>query len=175
MKRMIRGVAWCLALAVTAGCTYQRAFISYSESGNDVQLAATGWEGRSLGPVSANQGGAIWASCTKIAKGSLWVLMDKTRKMGGNAIGEIRWVPQNPKQTTSDPTCKQKWGWFLVWPVLVTPGFMSAKVEAVAYSIPEGEATRTGMYRVPEDLEGRVAVARRIVEDMAVAASGCAY
>jgi hypothetical protein len=164
---MIRGVAWCLVVAAAAGCTYQRAFISYSESGEDVRLAATDLEGRKLGPVSANQGGAIWASCTKVAQGSLWILMDKTRKMGGNAIGEIRWVPQDPKRTTSDPTCKQKWGWFLVWPVLVTPGFMSAKVEGVAYTIPDGAPTRSGVYRIPDDAEGRKALSQRIVEESA--------
>jgi len=164
---MIRGVAWCLVVAAAAGCTYQRAYIDYSESGKDVRLTASGWEGQRLGPVSASQGGAIWASCTKVAEGSLWILMDNTRKMGGNAIGEIRWVPQDPKRTTSDPTCKQKWGWFLVWPVLVTPGFMSAKVEGVAYTIPDGAPTRSGVYRIPDDAEGRKALSQRIVEESA--------
>jgi hypothetical protein len=147
------------------GCSYHRAYIAYSEYQGDVQVASTGWEGRRLGPVSAGEGGAIWERCTDVAKGSLWILMEDARKMGGNAIGEIRWTPQNPKKTSDEPTCKKKWGWFLVWPVLVTPGFMSAKVEAIAYEIPEGGATHAGLYRIPEDIAERTALAERILEE----------
>jgi hypothetical protein len=52
-----------------------------------------------------------------------------------------------------------------VWPVLVTPGFMSARVEAVAYNVPDTSATQAGLYVIPEDAEERVALARRIVND----------
>lgn len=95
----------------------------------------------------------------------MWVLMDDARRMGGNAIGEIRWVPQNAGKTTDEPTCKKKWGWFLVWPVLVTPGFMSAKVEAVAYNVPDTSTAVAGLYRIPDDAVDRAALARRIVND----------
>jgi len=158
-------IACGLLLVAGFGCSYHRAYISYSEYEGGVQVASTGWEGRRLGPVSAGEGGAIWERCTDVAKGSLWILMEDARKMGGNAIGEIRWTPQNPKQTSAEPTCKKKWAWFLVWPVLVTPGFMSARVDAIAYEIPEGGATRAGVYRIPEDAAERAALAERILED----------
>jgi hypothetical protein len=150
---------------VAAGCSYHRAYISYSEYDEDVQVAAAGWEGRGLGSVSAREGGAIWERCTDVAAGSLWILMEDTRAMGGNAIGEIRWVPQDPKRTTNVPTCKKKWGWFLVWPVLVTPGFMSAKVEAVAYNVPDVSAAQANLYLIPEDPEERQALCRRLVAE----------
>lgn len=148
-----------------AGCSYQRAFISYSEYKDDVHVAAAGWDGQRLGAVSASEGGALWEKCTDVAEGSMWVLMEDARKMGGNAIGEIRWVPQDTGRTTDEPTCKKKWGWFLVWPVLVTPGFMSAKVEAVAYNVPDTSAAVAGFYLIPDDAVERAALARRIVND----------
>jgi hypothetical protein len=144
------------------GCSYHRAYISYTQYQDDVQVAATGWEGRRLGTVSAGEGGAIWERCTDIAEGSMWVLMEDARKMGGNALGEIRWVPQDPGRTTDEPTCKKKWGWFLVWPVLVTPGFMSARVEAVAYAVPDASAAHAGLIPIPEDPAERAAPAERL-------------
>lgn len=147
------------------GCSYHRAYISYSEYQEDVLVASTGWEGRRLGAVRAGEGGALWERCTDVAQGSLWILMEDARKMGGNAIGEVRWVPQDPKRASGEPTCKKKWGWFLFWPVLVTPGFMSAKVEAVAYDLPDIGATRAGLYRIPEDPEDRARLARQIVAE----------
>lgn len=162
MKRS--GVVLAVAVLIAAfGCSYQRAYISYTEyADDDVQAASIGWDGKRLGAVSAGEGGAIWQSCTDVAVGSMWVLMEDARKMGGNAIGEIRWVPQDPGRTTDEPTCKKKWGWFLVWPVLVTPGFMSARVEAVAYDVPDPSAAVAGVVVIPEDPIERAALAEEL-------------
>lgn len=168
--RKVLNLAVCAVLLWSSfGCSYHRAYVSYNEYQEDVQVAATGWEGRRLGPVGAREGGALWERCTDVAEGSLWILMEDARKMGGNAIGEIRWVPQDPKKTTEVPTCKKKWGWFLIWPVLVTPGFMSAKVEAVAYNVPDASAAVAGLYLIPEDPEAREALARSITAERLVA------
>lgn len=162
-------LAACVALLWSAfGCSYHRAYISYNEYEEDVQVAAAGWEGRRLGAVSASEGGALWERCTDVAEGSMWILMEDARKMGGNAIGEIRWVPQDPKKTTQVPTCKKKWGWFLIWPVLATPGFMSATVEGVAYNVPDASAAVAGLYLIPEDAAVREALSRRIVAETLV-------
>jgi hypothetical protein len=165
MKRSIALMGCVLLLVTGSGCSYHRAYVSYSEYEEDVQVAAAGWEGRRLGPVSAGEGGALWEKCTDVAEGSLWILMEDTRRMGGNAIGEIRWTPQNRKRTTDQPTCKKKWGWVLIWPVLATPGFMSAKVEAVAYNVPDASVTQAGLYLIPEDPNEREILARQIVAD----------
>jgi hypothetical protein len=162
--RKVTSLAACAVLIWSVfGCSYHRAFISYSEYEEEVQVAATGWEGRRLGPVAASEGGALWEKCTDVAEGSIWILMEDARNMGGNAVGEIRWIPQDPRKTTEVPTCKKKWGWFLIWPVLATPGFMSAKVEAVAYNVPDASAAVAGLHQIPEDAEERLALARRIV------------
>ena len=165
MKRFMTLVACVVLLGAGLGCSYHRAYVSYPEHEEDVQVAAAGWDGQRLGPVSAREGGALWEKCTAVAEGSLWVLMEDTRKMGGNAIGEIRWIPKNRNRTTDDPTCRKKWGWILIWPVLATPGFQSARVEAVAYKVPDASATVAGLYLIPEDVDERVALARQIVND----------
>ena len=147
------------------GCSYHRAYVSYAEYEEDVQVAAAGWDGRRLGPVSAREGGALWEKCTAVAEGSLWVLMEDTREMGGNAIGEIRWIPRNQNRTTDDPTCRKKWGWILVWPVLATPAFQSARVEAVAYNVPDASTAEAGLYLLPEDPDDRWILAKEIVAE----------
>ncbi len=155
-----------LLIPAVYGCSYHRAYVSYSEYEEDVQVAAAGWEGRRLGPVSAAEGGALWERCTDIAEGSLWILMEDTRRMGGNAIGEIRWIPRNRARATDQPTCRKKWGWVLIWPMLATPAFQSARVEAVAYNVPDASVTQAGLYRIPDDLGERETLARRIVAEV---------
>jgi hypothetical protein len=156
---------FCLILVAASGCSFHRAYISYDSVDNDVQVAAEGWDGRRLGPVSAREGGALWEKCTAVAEGSLWVLMEDTRKMGGNAIGEIRWIPNSRKRSTDDPTCRKKWGWILIWPVLATPAFQSARVEAVAYNVPDTGAAQAGLYLIPDAESERASLARRIVAE----------
>jgi len=165
MKPSVVVMGCVLLILAGFGCSYHRAYVSYSEHEEDVQVAAAGWEGRRLGPVSAGEGGALWEKCTAVAEGSLWILMEDTRRMGGNAIGEIRWIPQSRKRVTDEPTCRKKWGWVLIWPVLATPAFMSAKVEAVAYNVPDASVTQAGLYLIPEDPGERQILVRRIVEE----------
>ena len=165
MQRLIFLAACFVVAWSTVGCSYHRAYVSYDQYEEDVQVAAVGWEGRRLGPVSAREGGALWEKCTDIAEGSLWVLMEDTRKMGGNAIGEIRWIPKNPNRSTEDPTCRKKWGWILIWPVLATPAFQSARVDAIAYNVPDTSAAQAGLYLIPEGEKERIALARNIVAE----------
>ena len=165
MNRLMILLVGCVFVGSGFGCSYHRAYVSYAEYEEDVQVAAAGWDGRRIGPVSAREGGALWEKCTAVAEGSLWVLMDDTRKMGGNAIGEIRWIPRNQNRVTGDPTCRKKWGWILIWPVLATPAFQSARVEAVAYSVPDASSTEAGLYLIPEDPDDRWILAEEIVAD----------
>jgi hypothetical protein len=165
MKRFLTLMVCVVLIGSGLGCSYHRAYVSYPEHEEDVQVAAAGWDGRRLGPVSAREGGALWEKCTSVAEGSLWVLMEDTRKMGGNAIGEIRWIPRNQNRTTDNPTCRKKWGWILVWPVLATPAFQSARVEAVAYHVPDTSTAEAGLYLIPDDAAEREILAYRIVAE----------
>ena len=169
MKQLVTLVACVVLIGSGLGCSYHRAYVSYSKYDEDVQVAAAGWDGRRVGPVSAREGGALWEKCTDVAEGSLWVLMDDARKMGGNAIGEIRWIPRNQNRTTDNPTCRKKWGWILVWPVLATPAFQSARVEAVAYNVPAASVAAAGLYLIPDEPIEREILAQRIVAETLVA------
>jgi len=153
----------CALLAATTSCTYHRAHIDYADYAEKIPLSADGFEGERLGTVAANEAGAIWNDCTKSAKGTLWILMDESKRLGGNAIGEIRWIPNKEKQTTELPTCRKGWAWFLVCPVLLTPVFMSSRAEAQAFRIPQGATPAVGRYRIPESDEDRSELIERIL------------
>ena len=97
--RRLTMVALLLALPLlVVSCTYHRAHFDYAELTEKVPLRESDWDGERLGPVAANEGGAIWNDCTKSAKGTVWILIDETKRMGGNAIGEIRWIPKKEKK-----------------------------------------------------------------------------
>lgn len=161
--RSLRGVIVMvgLLLAVSA-CTYHRAYISYEDQAGDIAMRARSWDGERLGVVRASEGGAVWKDCTTVAEASIWVLMDEARRLGGNAIGDFRWVPQHPEHSSEVPMCRQRWGWFLIWPAVLSPAFQSAGVEAVAYRIPDAETPRAGLYPIPESRAERQALAERI-------------
>lgn len=157
----IAAAAVALTLAMSA-CTYHRAYISYDDRSGEVLMRAGTWQGERLGVVRASEGGAVWKDCTEVAEASLWVLMEEARKLGGNAIGDFRWVPQHPQHSSDVPTCRQRWGWFLVWPAVLSPAFQSAGVEAVAYRVDDPDQARAGVYAIPDSEPERRALAERI-------------
>jgi hypothetical protein len=155
-----------LLLGVSA-CTHQRAYFNYEDGQREIEMRAGGWDGERLGVVRASEGGPVWKDCTDVAEASIWMLMEATRQMGGNAIGEFRWVPQHPKHSSDAPTCRQRWGWVLVWPVLATPAFQSAGVEAVAYRIDDIEVAHEGLYLIPVSEAERRLLAQQIASEAA--------
>jgi hypothetical protein len=146
------------------GCSYHRAHMNLEDYSDEMPLSPAPFEGERLGKVSANGRGAIWNDCTRSAEGAVWELMDQTRRMGGNAIGDIRWIPKQEKRSSELPTCKRGWAWFLVWPVLVTPVFMSTRVEGYAYRVPDSELTKAGLHPVPADREHWATAMSEILE-----------
>lgn len=160
-----------LLVLSTLSCSYHRALVNYDEY-DEVSMHPSNWDGEALGMVSANNGGAIWNDCTKAAKASIWILIDETRALGGNAIGDIRWMPGSPARNLTAPSCKRGWGWFLIWPVLATPVFMSTKVEAQAYRIDESEARSAGLYVIPESEHDQANLVEEIVEEITVGGRG---
>ena len=153
--RWARWVAVCVALAtLTSGCSHHRAHISYDEY-DEVRLQPESFDPSTaqverLGEVFVREGGAIWRECTDVARGALWLLVDEAKRRGGNAVGDIRWMPRSDPWFGERPTCKRRWGFFLVWPVLATPAFMAANVEGVIYRIEDHHAPAAGVYRLPD-------------------------
>lgn len=162
MDRIVAMIATAGLLLVGSACTYQRAYVNYEDGAGEIQMRAGGWNGERLGVVRASEGGAIWKDCTDVAQASIFMLMEETRGLGGNAIGEFRWVPQHPEHSSDAPMCRQRWGWFLVWPALLSPAFQSAGVEAVAYRVAETGAAREGLYMIPDSESERTLLARHI-------------
>jgi hypothetical protein len=152
-------------LVLSVSCSYHRAHFYYADYADKIPLSGSAPEGERLGPVAANDAGAIWVGCTKSARGTVWQLMDQTRELGGNAVGEIRWLPKTDTRTTEEPTCKKKWGWVLVWPVLITPAFLSTRAEGYAYRVPEGAETAAGLYLIPETHDERRQLVDRILAE----------
>lgn len=130
------------------------------------------WHGEVVGTVSARDGGAIWNKCTGVARDSIWHLIDQTEKLGGNAIGDFRWINSRPGQTDKPkrdfdhPTCQKKWGWFLLWPFLLTPQFVSARVEAQAYRVDSLPELTSGIHIIPDVIAERELLVDRILEDL---------
>jgi hypothetical protein len=165
MRRIFGVSAVVVMLAATGACTHHRAYLDYESQGGDIRLQAAGWEGRRLGVVRASEGGPVWKDCTAVAEASIWVLLEETRALGGNAIGEFRWVPQHPKHSSSTPMCRQRWGWFLIWPAVLSHAFQSAGVEAVAYRIEEPSAAPAGVHAIPDSGDDRRQLAARLAAE----------
>jgi hypothetical protein len=156
-------IAMALLVAST-GCTYHRAHIRYDDPGLEMPMSSDRFEGERLGEISANERGALWNDCTRMAHGSIWHLVDQTRDLGGNALGDMRWLPKS-KKSTDKPTCKKGWAWVLIWPVVLTPVFQSSLVRAVAYRVPDSALSRSGLYVIPEDEAGQAALVERILAE----------
>jgi hypothetical protein len=165
MRRLIAGTLVVSLLFLVTSCTYHRAHINYSDYAAEMLMKDSAWDGEQLGRVEANEAGAIWNECTKSAKGTIWVLIDETKRLGGNAIGDIRWIPRKHEKDLRVPTCKKGWGWFLVWPVVASPVFMSSRAEANAYKVDEANLPRAGLYLIPETAEGQEKLVERILAE----------
>ena len=169
MRRSLLVLPLLASLLALPCCTYHRAHFDYVDLAEAVPLRDSGWEGERLGLVAANEGGAIWNDCTKSARGTIWHLVHQAREMGGNAIGEIRWLPKTRKRTSGEPTCKRGWAWLAIWPVSFSRVFMSTRAEGYAYKVPEEASARAGLYRIPEDPRGRERLVDRILAENPVA------
>jgi hypothetical protein len=158
------GVLLVVAVAFCGGCVHQRAHIAYDDPKQGLPLAATPLAGEAVGVVKAAESGPVWKDCTAVARAAVWVLIDETRRVGGNAVGNIRWFPNDPGDTTDRPCCRQRWGWVLVWPVLATPAFQIAEVEGTAYRLAEPERVVGNLYVIPETREAQADLVTRIVD-----------
>jgi hypothetical protein len=160
----VAGVLLTVAVAFSCACAYQRAYIAYDGREAGLPLAAAPFSGEAIGVVRAAEMGPVWKDCTKVAEAAVWVLIDETRRLGGKAVGNIRWFP-NESAATDRPCCRQRWGWVLVWPVLATPAFQVAKVEGTAYRLAEPVHEEGGVYLIPDGAETRAELVARIVND----------
>jgi hypothetical protein len=152
MKKILKSaVAIVVALQFVA-CSHHQAQISYDEF-KDMHVQAGPIAGaEDLGRVKGEHGGAIWDECTQKARDSVNRMIGAARAKGANAIGDVRWTDGN----TSTPTCKKGWGYFVIWPFVLTPLFMSTEVTGEAYKTTaptkhskKGKEEKSGLYMLP--------------------------
>jgi hypothetical protein len=142
---MMKFVSWLNIIAlsvVTVACSTHRAHLKVSEF-KEMPISNGPMSGQNLGRISGEDGGAIWNNCTEKARGSVVELIAEAQTKGANAIGDITWHATG----NSEPGCKKGWGYLIIWPFILTPLFMSTKVEGTAYKT--SGKLKTGMYPVP--------------------------
>ena len=156
MKKITTLATTFAFLATVLGCSTNRAHIEYAEFAGKMPIQAGSFGGQNLGHVTGEEGGAIWDDCTKKAKNSVIDMIANARAKGATAIGDLKWYATG----TSEPGCKKGWGYIMVWPFLLTPLFMSTRVDGTAY---KGAGKKTGMYQLPSDTHGDAFLADTIV------------
>jgi hypothetical protein len=143
-------------LFINLGCAINRAYLTYEEFNKDMPVRTSSWNGKSLGPVTGEEGGAVWNSCTEKARESMRDLIANVRQKGGNALGDIKWFAGG----TSEPKCKKGWGYVVIWPFLLTPLFMSTRVDGIAYKV---DNPRAGLWMIPNSPKDDLALANLII------------
>jgi hypothetical protein len=161
-RRGSRFGATCLVTVLSlSACTYQRAYLSYPYTAGKIPVKSTSVEGERLGIVHGHAGGPVWANCTDVAENSIWVLIEQTTRLGGNAVGDVRWFPPHASPNPEEAVCRQRWGWILIWPMLLTPAFQVAEVEATAYRV-SPDTTSSSLYVIPDSPAERAELVARI-------------
>lgn len=156
-KTMTNVIVLIFAMAQFAACSTHKAQINYKDFRDQgIALKSGNFDGEELGVVSGEHGGAIWNNCTEKARGSVGEMIDNAKSKGANAIGNIKWDASE----TSEPRCKKSWGYFMLWPFILTPLFMSTRVQGVAY-----KAGKMGknMIPLPQTEEEREALITALV------------
>lgn len=143
-----------IMLASMHGCSAPKGFFVYDDfAAADLLIEPYPIEGeQSIAPLYASKGYPISVSCTDATKEVLVMLIGLARSKGGNAIGDIRWLPKED-MLRRDPTCKKRWVWAIPFPFLFTSYFMKVDVSAQAYKLDLSKSYQRpaqGTYMIPK-------------------------
>ena len=145
------------AMAQFAACSTHKARINYKDfRDKGIALKSGNFNGEELGMIEGEHGGAIWDNCTEKARGSVEEMIDNAKAKGANAIGNIKWDASE----SSQPTCKKSWGYFMLWPFVLTPLFMSTRVTGIAY---KAKKMGDNMIPLPNTAEEREAFIAKVI------------
>ncbi len=158
MKRSLIHVVVASAFTLAA-CSTNRANINYTDVDREIPIKSAGLEGEELGLVVGENGGAIWNSCEEKAAASVREMIASARGKGASAIGNVKWAASG----NSEPTCKKSWGMLLIWPLVLTPLFMSSKVTGTAYKVDAGRARKMGLLILPSTEKEEAELLNKIV------------
>lgn len=118
----------CMSL-IMAGCTTTHFRLNYKKLNSEIPLDAGAIKGERKGYVTGEAGGYLWSTCVARAEMSLNELLDNAEAAGADSVGNVVWDATG----TSEPGCKRKWLYLILWPISLTPMFMNTRVEGVAY------------------------------------------
>lgn len=141
---------FALVLALTFGvtaCSTQTANLQYSEFNDRMLVKAEAVSGQDLGPVKGGHGGAIWDSCDEHARNAVTRMIESAKLKGANAVGNVKWATSG----NSTPSCKKQWGWFALWPFILTPLFMQVEVSGTGYKTDAAKAKKAGLMMLPSN------------------------
>ncbi|MFV8836692.1 hypothetical protein ACNSTU_17160 [Aquisalimonas sp. APHAB1-3] len=109
----LRGAGASLAAGlILAGCTTTDTFVDYS----DHQLYSTQSVGNApyleIGPVTAQQRGFVWESCSDMADEAAKELLAQGEEFGATHVMDVRWLDHADGSFSERPVCTTGWGWF---------------------------------------------------------------
>lgn len=154
----IKALAFGFILLQLIGCGTERANVKYADYKKDMSLSDHSGSGTKLGHVEGSRGGAIWDKCDEKAKDALSYMIASAKSLGATSIGNITWHPDASK----DPVCRKNWGFFAMPVFILTPLFMSTKVEGDAY---KGGKVGMNEYLIPNTKEEEEKLIQAILAD----------
>ena len=107
-----------LASGIIAGCTTSNSFVDYDKRQMYSGGNAGNIEFMEIGLVDASTQGFVWTSCDEMVTQVSDQLREEARKVGGNAIINVRWRDFDSGMLVRHPTCTTAWGWTAVPPLL---------------------------------------------------------
>ena len=116
--------------------------------------------GKKIADIKGKGSGPMNSACDDLVLLAARRLVRKAQLLRANVIGNVRW------RKRLKPVCKQKWGWFLVYPMLLTPWSQNAKVTGEAYRVDAPASLNESFYFIPDDATQREAVAVKIARDL---------
>ncbi|MBC7692229.1 MAG: hypothetical protein H7222_10705 [Methylotenera sp.] len=147
-----------------AACSTEMPRVDYEKDyAQGAKFKNGSWDnGKSMGSVHANAGGAIWKDCKELAANSVEEMAMQAKDMGANAIGDISYEFSK----SANPACQKRWGLLLVWPFVLTPLFASVPVNGTACKIAGPAATKksAGIYTLPLSQEAKNEIVQSILQ-----------
>ncbi len=157
-NNIINAVACGFFLLQIIGCGTERANVQYGDYKKEMSLSDHSGTGTKLGHVEGSKGGAIWDKCDVKAADSLSQMIASAKSLGATSIGNVTWHPDASK----DPVCRKNWGFFAMPVFILTPLFMSTKVEGDAY---KGGKVGLNEYLLPNTKEEEQKLIQKILAD----------
>ena len=149
-----------LAIAMAAfltSCSTHYSSLNYEEF-SEFDVRTESIDAKRVGIVKGEHRGPAWEGCDYATRTAVWRMITEAREIHANAIGDIQWRDgAGPR-----PRCKRHWWLILFPPTLMTPLFLDAEVEAVAYRVVEEEIS---LYMIPEKTEEVVQLVERIIDE----------